>query len=66
MRRAKKRKGIEAQRVKPSTPFQETDGHIEDEEENGRQKKQSGSPTQLLQTIWSALMIRMDHTVGLF
>ena len=36
MRRAKKRKGIEAQRAKPSTPSQDIDG---DKEENEKQKK---------------------------
>ena len=39
MRRANKKKGIEAQRVKPSTKFQATDAHIGDEEQNGKKKK---------------------------
>ena len=40
VRRAKKRKGIEAQRVMPSTPSQANDMHIGDEEQNGKQKKE--------------------------
>ena len=40
-RRAKKRKGIEAQRVKPSTPSQAIDALIGDEEQNGEQKKET-------------------------
>ena len=39
VRRPKKRKGIEAQRPKPSTPFQATDAQIGDEQQNGKQKK---------------------------
>ena len=52
VRRAKKRKGVEAERAKLSTPSQATDAHIGDEEQNGKQKKSkkkeigSGSPTQ--------------------
>ena len=39
VRRAKKRKGIEEQRAKPSTPSQATDAHIGIEEQSGKQKK---------------------------
>ena len=39
VRRARKRKGIEAQGVKPSTPSQATDALIGDEEQTGKQKK---------------------------
>ena len=38
MRRTKKRKGIAAQRVKPSTPFSVTDALIGEEEQNGKQE----------------------------
>ena len=38
-RRVKKRKGIEAQRVKPPNPSREVDELIEDEEQNGRQER---------------------------
>ena len=72
MRRVKKRKGIEAQRVKPSTPFQAINAHIWDKEQNGKLKKNktketgSGSPTQLPWTILSPLTTCMDGTVDLF
>ena len=39
LRRAKKRKGIEAQRAKPSTPSQAIDAHMGDEEQNGKHRK---------------------------
>ena len=39
MGRAKRRKGNEAQRVKPPTPSQAIDAHIGDEEQNGKQKR---------------------------
>ena len=38
VRRTKKRKGVEAQRVKHPTPSQATDALIGDEEQNGKQK----------------------------
>ena len=38
-KRMKKRKGIEAQRVKPPTPSRETDALIGDEEQNRKQKR---------------------------
>ena len=49
MRRAKKKKGIEGQMVKPSTPTRAINALIGDEEQNGKQKKEkeTGSPTQL-------------------
>ena len=48
-RRAKKRKGIEAQRKKSATPTWTIDASIGDEEQNEKQKKETGSrpPTQL-------------------
>ena len=60
-RRAKKRKGIVAQKVKPSTPIREIDALIGHEEQNEKQKKEkkketgSGSPNQLPWTIWPPL-----------
>ena len=49
VRRLKKRKGIEAQSVKPTTPYQATDAFIRDEEQNGKhenKKKETGSFSQ--------------------
>ena len=43
MRITKKRKGIEAQRAKPPTLTQSIDALIGDEEQNGKQKKETGS-----------------------
>ena len=40
MRRAKKRKGIETQRVKAPTPTRENDALIGDEKQSGKQKKE--------------------------
>ena len=40
MRRVKKKKGIEAQRVKPLTPSRAIDALIGDEEQNGKHKKE--------------------------
>ena len=53
MRRAKKKKRIEAHRVKPPTPSGVIDAFIEEGEQTGKQKKEtkSGSPTQILWTI---------------
>ena len=45
-RRVKRRKGIEAQRVKPSTPSQSIDALIGDEEQNGKQKKKKKKETE--------------------
>ena len=58
MKRLKKRKGIEAQRVKRPIPFQAIDALIGDEEQNRKlkrtkRKKWSGSPAQLPWTIQS-------------
>ena len=39
-RRVKKRKEIEAQKMKPSFPSRVIDGLIGDEEQNGKQKKE--------------------------
>ena len=39
MRRAKKRKGIETQRVKHPTPSRAFDALLGDEEQNGKQKR---------------------------
>ena len=46
VRREKKRKGIEAQTVKHSTPSRATYALIGDEEQNGKQKKETGSGPQ--------------------
>ena len=40
VRKAKKRKGIEAHRVKPPTPSQTTDAHIGDEEKNEERNRE--------------------------
>ena len=53
MRKAKKRKGIKAQRVKPSTKVWVTDALRGEKEQNGKQKENkrketgSGSPSWL-------------------
>ena len=57
-RRGKKRKGIEAHRVRHRTTSQATDALTGDEEQNGKQENKkketgSGSPTQLAWTIQS-------------
>ena len=54
VRRAKKSKGIETHRLKPSTPSQADDAYIGDEERTGEQKKRktgSGSSTRLPRII---------------
>ena len=43
-RRAKKRKGIELQKVKPPTPSRVIDALIGDEEQNRKQKKEGAGP----------------------
>ena len=43
VRRAKKKKGIEEQRAKPPTPTRATNALIGDEEQNGKEKKETGS-----------------------
>ena len=59
-RRAKERKSIEAQSVKPPTPSRAINALIGDEEQNGKRKKEteSGSPTQL---PWSIQIIRWTY-----
>ena len=69
VRGAKKRKGIEAQRVKHPNPSRVTDAPIGDEKQNGNKRtkrKRSGSPTQLPWTIQSPPTTRRDNTVNLF
>ena len=69
VRSAKKRKGIEAQRVNPVTPSWAVDTLIEDEEQNrteDRRKKQSKSLTQLPMTIQPPPATHRDHTMSLF
>ena len=63
-----RRKWIKAKRVTLSTLTQAIDVFIGDEEQNGKQKKETGNrpPSQLLWTIWSPLITHMDHIVGLF
>ena len=46
MRRTKKRKGIESQRVKPSTQSQAIYANIGNEEHNGKQKKNKKKKTE--------------------
>ena len=55
VRKGKESKRIEAQRVSLPTPSQAIDALIGDEEQNGKQKKEteSRSPTQLLWIIQS-------------
>ena len=71
-RRRKKRKGIEAHRVRHPTPSQATDALIGDEEQNGKRKRTKrkkrgvGPPTQLPWTIQLPPTMRRDHTVSLF
>ena len=53
-RRGKKKKGIEAQRVKHPTPYQATDALTGDEEQKGKQertkrKKQGADPNSATQ-----------------
>ena len=69
-KRAKKREGIEEQRVKHQTPSSATDALIGDEDQNGKQnrtKRKTGSrsPTQLPRTIQSPPTTCRDHTVSL-
>ena len=68
VRREKKRKGIEVQRVKHPTPSRAINGLIGDEKQYGKQKKEteSGTPTQLPWAIWSPPTTCRDHTVSLF
>ena len=68
MRRMKKRKGIEAQRVKPPTPSWVV---IREEEQSGKQeniKKETGcgSPTQRYPGPFSLLLRRAGIIVNLF
>ena len=60
--RAKKR-GIEAQRVKPLTPTPAVDALIGEEEQTGGKREETN---QLLGTIRSPPTTRIDHTVYLF
>ena len=46
VRRVKKRKWIEAQRAKPSTPSQAINAHIGNEKQNGNPKKKQGASPQ--------------------
>ena len=71
VRRAKKRKGIDSQRMKHPTPPRAIDALIGDEEQNGKLKRTekkagSESPTQLTWTNQSPPTTRRDYTVGLF
>ena len=63
-----RRKGIEAQRLKHSTPSQATDVPRGDEEQKGKRKEEteSGSPTQLPWIIQSPPTTRRHHTMTLF
>ena len=67
VRRVKMKKRSKVQRMKPPTPSRVTDALIGDEDQmKEEKKKRSRNPTQLPWTIWSPLMICMDHPVGLF
>ena len=65
----KKRKGIKAQRVKPSTPSGVSDALIGDEEQYGKYKRTKrkiqgeGPPTKLPRTFQPPPTTRRDHTV---
>ena len=68
VRRAKEKKGFEAQ-VKPPTPTWASDTFIGYEEQNEKQKnKETGSwpPTQLPWTVRLPPMAHMDHMMSLF
>ena len=69
VRIAKKRKGIEAQSMKPSTQARATDALRGEKEQDGKPKKKetgNGPTTRLLRTIWSPPTIRRDHRANLF
>ena len=63
VKREKKRKGTEAQRVKLPTLSRTTDALKGDEEQNGKQKKEK---RQTERTIQSSPTTCTDHTVSLF
>ena len=67
VRRVKKGKVINGQRAKSPTPAQALDALIGDEEQNGKEKKETwnGSPT-LDCPILSPSTTNRDHTVSLF
>ena len=50
-RRAKKRKVTDTQRVKPPTPSQAINAVIRDKEQDGKQKKETGSETPTTATL---------------
>ena len=68
VRRAKKTKRIKERRTKPPTTTRTIDVLIGDEEQNGKQKKETGSgtPGQLNWTIQSPPTTCRGHTVRLF
>ena len=59
MRKAKKKKEIEAQRAKPPTPTQTIDALIGDEERNGKQRKEEKEKQKLsnVQTLNQSLSL---------
>ena len=70
-RRAKERKGTEAQKAKTPTPTRVIDALIGDGEQNEKQKNKKketvrGPSTQLPWTLRSPPTTRRDHTVSLF
>ena len=68
VRRAKKRKGIEAQRAKLSISTRTTDALTGNEEKNEKEKKEtgSGSPTHLPWRPSGASYDLQGHTFSLF
>ena len=59
MRRAKKRKGIETQRVKRLTPTWTSDALIGDEEQNRKQKKEKERNRERTPNL-----VNLDHLVA--
>ena len=72
VKRAKKREGIEVERVKPSAPTQVIGALKEEEEQNENRKKnkkketKNRAPTQLPWTIQLPPTTRRDQPVNLF
>ena len=65
----RRKKNGSVQKAKPSTPTQEIDARMGEEEKNRKQKeeqkkKTERTPNPATWTIWSPRMNRMDHTVG--
>ena len=64
--KGKKRKGIEAQRVKHTAPFQATDALTGDEEQNGKQKRTKGKKQGVVpQPSYPGLFSRLLRRAGI-